>query len=204
MTTIDACLFDMGNVLVFFSHDRMCQNVADLCNISVEHVQKILLKDGLQWKIERGEITEDEFHQAIQLKCDTTIDKTELLQAVADIFWLNDSIVPLIDELKHLGIRLVLLSNTSVTHLNFIRKNFDILDRFDDFATSYEAGALKPDQAIYELALKKAGCPAANCFYTDDIEEYVLKARTLGINAEVYSTTQTIRSSLKALGMIDR
>ena len=201
MVSIKTCLFDMGNVLVGFSHDKLCQNVAHVCSADIDQVRKTLMDDGLLWELERGEVSEDLFHDTFSRNIGCRVSRAELLHAIADIFWLNESIVPLVDELKRLGMRLVLLSNTSVTHFNFIRERFDILDRFDDFATSYEAGALKPDPAIYQMALDKAGCPPGNCFYTDDIEQYVIQARAFGINAEVYTSTSDLRSCLTALGV---
>ena len=167
---IKACLFDMGNVLVYFSHQKMCQNVAAACNIPEADATHLLLESGLQWQLERGEITEAEFHAGFEKSVGRSVNFEALKHAAADIFWLNDSIVPLIDELKQRGIRLVLLSNTSITHLRFIQANFDILNRFDALTTSCQVGALKPDGAIYRDALDKAMCSPEHCFYTDDIE----------------------------------
>ena len=116
----------------------------------------------------------------------------------------SDGLADLIHDLAllhALGLRLVLLSNTSITHLRFIQKNFNILSRFDAFTTSCEVGVQKPGSAIYEDALTKANCGPENCFYTDDIEDYVLRARTFGIHAEVYTQTAGTRKSLRDLGV---
>lgn len=191
----------MGNVLVHFSHQKMCENVAAVCEADLEDVRSLLLGSGLQWKLERGEISEEEFHADFEQTLDRAVNFEQLKQAAADIFWLNESIVPLIDELKQQGMRLVLLSNTSITHLRFIQNNFDILSRFDALTTSFEAGALKPDASIYQDALNKAQAEPHHCFYTDDIEDYVLAARSHGINAEVYTDTPTTRQALQKLGV---
>lgn len=198
---IKTCFFDMGNVLVHFCHRRMCRNVADLCGISTERATELLLGSGLQWQLERGEITEQEFHAGFEQATGNRFTIDDLRHAAADIFDLNESIVPLLDELKSSGIRLVLLSNTSVTHLNFIHRNFDVLQRFDALMTSFEARALKPDAAIYKAALRLANASPSECFYTDDIEAYVVQARTFGIHAEVYTDTAATRSALANLGV---
>lgn len=198
---IKTCFFDMGNVLVYFSHQLMCENVAQVCDCSAEQAKDLLMASGLQNDIECGRITEAEFHAAFERHFDRAIDFEDLKLAAADIFRLNDSIVPLLDELKARGMRLVLLSNTSITHLEFIQSRFDVLSRFDAFTTSYEAGAQKPDDPIYLDALAKAGCQPAECFYTDDIEAYILKARSFGIHAEIYTETTNTRSALRKLGV---
>lgn len=198
---IKSCLFDMGNVLVHFCHQTMCRNVADVCGLTEQQVTELLLSGGLQWQLERGEISEVDFHARFEDIIGRTVCIDSLRHAAANIFQLNESIVPLLDELKSLQIRLVLLSNTSITHMNFIRRNFDVLDRFDAFTTSYETGSLKPDPVIYQAAVRNAGCDAAECFYTDDIEAYVRQAESMGIHADVYTDTDSTRTALRRLGV---
>ena len=53
----------MGNVLVYFSHEKMCRNIAHLCEWTETRTKSFLLDEGRQWKLERGEITEEEFHE---------------------------------------------------------------------------------------------------------------------------------------------
>lgn len=198
---IETCFFDMGNVLVYFSHDIMYRNVAALCGVSAERARELLALKGLNEQLERGAVTEEQFHAEVESALGRQIDIDDLRIAVADIFHLNESIVPLLQELKSLGIRLVLLSNTSITHLRFIKQQFDVLSWFDDMTTSCESKALKPETAIYNDALARANCPPEHCFYTDDIEDYVVKARQFGINAEVYSETTHTRAALRNLGV---
>lgn len=198
---IQTCFFDMGNVLVHFSHEKMCENMATLTGLDKQIIAETLLGSGLQTQLECGKITEEEFHSKFESTLSLTVNFEALKHAAADIFWLNDSIVPLVGQLKDSGMRLVLLSNTSITHLRFIQERHEILNQFDALTTSFEAGALKPDAAIYEDALSKANCKPEECFYTDDIEEYVVKARTFGINAEVYTETSRTRLALADLGV---
>jgi FMN phosphatase YigB (HAD superfamily) len=95
-----------------------------------------------------------------------------------------------------------LLSNTSITHLRFIERTWPILSLMHDRVTSYEAGALKPEDRIYEVALSKAQCEPHECFYTDDIEAYVLKAATFGIHSRVFTTTEKLQTDLRELGVL--
>lgn len=199
---IKTCFFDMGNVLVHFSHAKMCQNIATLCGWSEPETKKFLIDEGRQWKLERGEITEEQFHDEFCEATGKPLDIDKMRHAAADIFWLNESIVPVLHRLKDAGMRLVLLSNTSVTHLNFIERNFSVLDLMDDRVTSFEAGAIKPEDRIYEVALAMANCDPHECFYTDDIEAYIRKAETFGIQARLYTTTESLLTSLQELSIL--
>lgn len=189
-------LFDMGNVLVHFSHEQMCRQLGDLCHRSADEIENLLFRTGLQVQLERGVISEGEFQFQFEEAVGQRIDLDELLHAASDIFELNAPILPVLDELKRRGHRLVLLSNTSITHFEFIQRRFDVLNRFDDFVTSFEVGAVKPEPAIYETALKTIGCPPHECFYTDDIDEYVEEARKYGIQAEVFTGVTELLAQL--------
>src|SRR5690606_14878171 len=122
-----------------------------------------------------------DFHRAFQQAVQQTIPLEKLRHAASDIFTLNEPIVPVLDALKARGIRLVLLSNTSAFHFEFIQRRWDVLQRFDDFVVSYKVGAIKPEPAIFEAALRAIHCRPHECFYTDDIPAYIEMARRFGL-----------------------
>ena len=191
-------LFDMGNVLAFFSHDRMCEQMGALCGRTREEIQALLIDSGKQWEFERGQLSAEEFHQWFEEAAGQSVSYPDLVRAGSDIFELNASIVPVLDTLKDRGHRLVLLSNTCISHFEFIWNEYEVLQRFDDFATSYKAGAIKPERPIFDLALSKIQCAPEEAFYTDDIADYVNVARGMGIQAEVFTDTPTLIQHLAA------
>lgn len=196
-------LFDMGNVLVHFCHQRMCRQIAELAGADESEVRDLLMRGSLQWDFERGLLTEEEFFLELQerLGFPEGVTQEELARAGSDIFTLNVSLVPVLDELKGRGHRLVLLSNTSKSHFDFVRREFDVLSRFDDFALSFEAGAMKPERRIFEAAAAKVGCAPEECFYTDDIAAYVEAGRSHGFQAEQFTTTDAFVEQLARRGM---
>lgn len=194
---IQTCFFDMGNVLVHFSHDRMVSNLAELCQQSPAHIKSFLMDEGRQWAMERGEVSEEQFQQELSEFCGRPLQLSAVQHALADIFWLNDSIVPVLHRLKSAGKKLVLLSNTSITHLRFIEQNFSVLSLMDERVTSFQVGAMKPDPRIFHAALQTAACPPESCFYTDDIEAYIQQAQSMGIQAHLYRTTEQLVVALQ-------
>ncbi|MCA9005815.1 MAG: HAD family phosphatase [Planctomycetaceae bacterium] len=186
----------MGNVLAFFSHDKMCEQMGGLCDRSRTEIQNLLIESGVQWEYERGKLSPAEFHSWFEQAVEKNVDFNELLTAGSDIFELNTTIIPVLDSLKSQGYRLVLLSNTCVSHFEFIWNEYEVLQRFDDFVTSYTAGAIKPERAIFECALEKIQCAPEEAFYTDDIPEYISLARQLGLQAEVFTDTESLIQQL--------
>jgi len=201
MNGIRTFLFDMGNVLVHFSHERMCAQMGALCGRSGPEIRGLLFDTGLQGDFERGHVSESTFHRRLEAAVGRPVDFEALRLAGSDIFQLNSSIVGVLDALRGRGHRLVMLSNTSVSHYEFVRERFDLLDRFDDFVLSFRVGALKPDAAIFSAALEAIHCDPAECFYTDDIPVYVEAGRNFGLQAEVFTDTAALLEQLRARGI---
>lgn len=194
-------LFDMGNVLVFFCHDRMCSQLGALCGRTGGEMRRLLLDSHLQWEFERGQLSEAEFCNALSERVGQPLNIEDVRRAGSDIFEPHDEMLPILAGLRDAGIRLVLMSNTSISHLEWVRAQYTFLDYFDDLVLSYEAGAIKPEPAIYEVALSKIECPPEQCFYTDDIAKYVEAGREHGLQAEVFRDAATLRQHLGDLGV---
>lgn len=192
----------MGNVLVHFSHDLMCRNLAHVSGLPEDEIRRFLFDHQWQWFMERGERTEADFCSELSRRAGRALSHDSVCHAAADIFQLNAPIVPLLQQLRDAGLRLVLLSNTSITHIEFIERNFPVLSYMHERVTSFSVGAMKPDPRIFHAALETAGCPPEECFYTDDIETYTAHARTLGIHAHTFTTVENLQQALQILKVI--
>ena len=195
---IKTVLFDMGNVLIKFSHERMCRQIGDLCRRTDAEIRHLLFNSELQWNFERGFLSEAAFHAEVERLVEHPLELAHLVHAGSDIFEPNSAIEPIVAELKRRGYRLAVLSNTSISHFEFVRPRYDVLGLFDAYVLSYEVGALKPEPAIYEAALRAIKCAPDECFYTDDIPAYIEAARTYGLQAEVFTDAEALRGHLRA------
>lgn len=196
---IKTLLCDMGNVLVFFCHERMCRQIGEVCGRSAAEIRECLIDSSLQWEFERGFISEEALHARLEEILNCRLPFPDLIRAVSDIFELNDSMVPVLTALKQREVRLVLLSNTCISHLNFVRSRWDLLNLFDHLVLSYEVGAIKPEDDIYRAALREIRCRPEECLYIDDIAAYVEKGRTFRLRGEVFTTTEKLLQALSAL-----
>ena len=194
-------VFDMGNVLVRFSHARMCEQIGRLCDSTGGEVAVVLFESGLQWDFERGRCDEEEFRRRFEAAIGRAVPPGDLRHAAADIFEPVEGMREVVYGLKASGLRLVLLSNTSVTHYEFIRSRWDLLDPFDELVMSYRVGAIKPEPAIYAAALAAVRCRPEEAFYTDDIPAYIEAGRSHGLDAEVFTTAKRLREHLAARGV---
>lgn len=198
---IKVIIFDLGNVLLDFSHEKMIVQIAEVLNVPAATVRNKLMNEQLHSQYEQGEVTTDQFLEALNTLSATKSERHMLLNAMSDIFAENKEIVPIIKALQRQGKKLLLLSNTSEAHYHFIERKFPITKLFDHIVLSYEVKSAKPKPEIFRHALERAGYLPREVFYVDDVLEHVEAARLLGIDAELYQSVDDLRRKL-ALRMI--
>ena len=106
-------------------------------------------------------------------------------------FFAGDTLdTALVDEICALKTRYTtaILSNYSPILREKVERIWQIADAFDHVVISSEEGVMKPDPAIYQIALEKVGCRPEEAVFLDDFIENVEGARKLGMHAVWFKT----------------
>ncbi|MEI7812169.1 MAG: HAD family phosphatase [Ignavibacteria bacterium] len=195
-------VFDLGNVLLPFDYKFMTDKL-DLVKPGLGSSFREYYKNNytIHRSFERGDIKEDEFIKLMLGCCEQLIDKPAFCQYYSEIFTENKNVIALLPELKK-KYKLVILSNTNNIHFEFGYKHKDFLKNFDKLILSYEAGALKPEPAIYKAVENYTGLPPAEHIFIDDIEEYAEGARAMGWDAIQFKSFEQLAGDLKILGIL--
>lgn len=193
--------FDLGNVLLFFSHRKMFQQLSELTQIPPDLLQEQFLKRGVFNDYESGRIPTEEVFRILQTHSSRSFSLLEAMRAASDIFTPNQELWKLVEKLKKRNTRLILLSNTNECHFNFAYSHYPILKLFDAYILSYQVGACKPDPAIFQRALQEA---RGDAFYTDDVPAYVKAARAEGLDAELYIDPLLLKEQLEGRGFLQQ
>ena len=193
---IRCAFFDIGNVLLLFSHERMCRQLASVYGCSVSRMRSALFSSGLADEYDLGRVSTVEVFERLGDAVGGTADLGEARTAAAEIFEPNESVVPIVDELQRRSVKLILLSNTCEVHSSYCLERFRILSRFDDRVLSWEVGFRKPEEGIFRVALERAGCAAEECLFVDDIQEYVDGAARLGIRSRLFRGAADLEQAL--------
>lgn len=199
---IRALIFDLGRVIVPFDFSRGYARMAECCPLAPEQIRERLKSDGLVHAFESGRMDRYEFHRRVAQLLESSVPYDEFCEIWFSVF-LPETLVPeRLVEALHQRYRLVLLSNTNPIHFEMIRERYPILRHFDAFVLSYEAGAMKPEPRIYAAAVEAARCAPGECFFTDDIPQYVEAARQAGIDAVVFEGAEALERELRARGIV--
>jgi glucose-1-phosphatase len=194
-------IFDLGKVIVPFDFERGYQAMAERSGLDATDVRKRIAATQCVLPYETGQLETAEFVRTINraLGQNFTVDE---FQELWSIIFLPETLLPeeLFVTLKE-RYRLVLLSNTNDLHFNFIQKRYRLLRHLDEYVLSYKAKAAKPDHRIYQAAIRAAQCRPEECFFTDDIPEYVAGAQAAGIKAVQFQGYEPLLVSLREHGV---
>lgn len=201
---LETLIFDLGRTIVPFHPERGLAEWSRLSGLAPEEAKRRMQATGLPVKYERGEVPTAEFVAGIGAALGIAPEREEFAMAWSAIF-APEILIPE-EWIAEWGerYRLVLLSNTNDLHFEFIRERYPVLRHFDEYVLSYRVGALKPEPAIYEAAIAAAGCAPEQCFFADDVEEFVVGARGHGIDAVQFQDAAQVRAELEQRGALLR
>jgi HAD superfamily hydrolase (TIGR01509 family) len=129
------------------------------------------------------------FARAVELHRPSDSGLIEALYAVMPRQWVPfTDAVPALRALRARGVRLVLLSNIGVDIRPQLART-GLAELLDDVVLSYEVGMVKPDPAIFGLALERLGRPASQALMVGDSAHADVGGAALGIRTLILPRT---------------
>lgn len=197
---IEALVFDLGKVIVDFSVEKACLQVADVAGIKPDDVKSWLFDDGLEYRFEAGEFSFSDLHKKFETHFKKTVHADHLRLAAANIFSPIQSTIDILQKLRDIYAKtlpFVLLSNTNEIHWHHIEQTWSISQFFDHLVLSFEVKSLKPEPKIYEHVLTKISCPPSGIFFVDDVKQNIEGAKAVGLDAVIYEGEHKLRQDLR-------
>lgn len=193
---INTFIFDIGNVVLYFNHEKMIQQLSLKLQVSFSKVKTRLFDEEILKLFELGQFSEEHLFEELLQLSSVKPPKSELLASWNEIFQENQSLTPILNSLKRQRKKLLLLSNISESHFNYISNKYPHLKIFDAAILSYKVHHAKPASEIFQKVLAIADCAPQECFYTDDIIGHVEAARLLNIDAELFESAEQLTQQL--------
>jgi 2-haloacid dehalogenase len=107
----------------------------------------------------------------------------------------------LVAELADTGVQLFVISNFGNEFWEGFRATQPLFDAFSGFIISGKDRLMKPDPAIYRLALDRFGLAATGTVFIDDVAANVAGAESVGIAAHQFTDAATCRAWLTGQGV---
>jgi putative hydrolase of the HAD superfamily len=199
--SIDAVIFDFGNVLGFFSHQKAIRQLLAYAPPGASAEAMLAFALEIEHRFELGELSGREVVAMLRAKFGLKGGDAELSHALADMFTPNPPVCELVPRLQG-RYRLGLLSNTNEVHYALFRRQFAaVLDRFDHLIVSHEARLRKPDPALFLYTQARFGLPAERMVFIDDLPANVEAARRCGWQGVVYTSPEALVAHLEEMGV---
>lgn len=185
-------VFDLGNVILPFEHHQIADKlyetslIKDRC--SPGDIFRFLFdhEKGFINDYETGRISTTEFFKKLKQKYKLELEPEEFKDIWNDIFDEDQAVSQIILYLKNKGYPIFLLSNTNELHFSYIMEKYPIIHHFDQWILSFEVGAKKPHEKIFDMIFEKRSIERHEVLYIDDVPEYVRAAAGYGIPGIVF------------------
>lgn len=175
----------LKNKIESISHKNYIMNNDKMFNIF-----KIIKSKGYNCKTYENEVAFYKEYYKELLRVEGLTDENIIDKYGLELFnmmWLKDRVLFdevkfVLKELKQLNLKIGIISDTTPS-LQKTLETLNIGNYIDCYTSSTEAGVMKPDPKIYNLALSKLNLKANECIYVDDYDEEVKGAEKLGFKA---------------------
>lgn len=197
--SFDVLLFDLGGVLVDFTGFEQLSRILGGMPAATAIRNRWIESDAVS-HFERGEISSGDFAKLFVAEWQLSLSPDDFLHQFSE--W-SRGLYPGADRLlRHLQQthRLACLSNCNQVHASSQRQWLDGL--VEHFFFSHEMGAVKPDPAAFDQAIRRLAVPPRRIAYFDDTEVNVEAAAAAGMSAYQVTGLSELTGALQQLGVI--
>ncbi len=200
---VDAIIFDVGNVLYQWDIRHLYAQLIDDPSDLDDFVTNIVTPE---WHFQH-----DAGRPLAEMVDELTARFPEHATLIAQYVprWLETipgpvpGMIDLAERLALLGYPLFGITNFGVEFWDMFRPTAPIFDLFRDIVVSGAEKLVKPDPAIYHLAIARFGIDPARTLFIDDREDNVASAIACGLQGHVFRNIATLEAELATLGVTE-
>ncbi|WP_372603453.1 HAD family hydrolase [Actibacterium sp.] len=201
--TIQAVIFDIGNVLIEWQPERYYDRI-----IGPDRRRDMFATvdlHGMNDAVDRG----GDFTQVIYDTADAYPEWRAEIRMWRDN-WL-DLATPVIEHSVHLmralqarGVPVFSLTNFGRGTYEFARPHFPFLNEFDRDYISGHLGVIKPEPQIYQMVEQDCGLAPGHLLFADDRADNIAAAQARGWQVHLFDGPRGWAERLVAEGLLDR
>lgn len=192
-------IFDIGRVLIGFEWNDYVYSLFD--RETADRVTAAMWGTGYWKELDIALLTDDEildlFYGAAP---DLKVEIREAFDRVGECVRRRDWAIPVIEDLKAKGYRVLYLSNFSEHVMGSNPEALDFIPHMDGGVFSCDINVIKPASGIYRNLIEKYDLVPEECIFIDDHSDNVAAARMYGMKAIRFDNREQFEADLdKAL-----
>ncbi|MBT8410486.1 MAG: HAD family phosphatase [Octadecabacter sp.] len=199
--TIQAVVFDIGNVLIEWQPERYYDRV-------IGPEKRAAFFDaidlhGMNDRVDRGENFTDVIEEVAAANPDWSAEVMMWHDHWVDMATppINHS-VRLLRALLRVDVPVFALSNFGIEPFELGLREYPFLEEFDKRYISGHMGVAKPDAAIYQMVEVDCGVPPAQLLFVDDRQDNIDAAAVRGWQTHLFETPEGWAARLVAQGLL--
>ena len=188
-------IFDIGRVLIEFEWNDYIHRLFD--DETAEKVTAAMWGTGYWKELDRAVLTEEEIvAKFFEAGPDVRDEILEAFNRVGECVRRRDWAIPVIDDLKARGYRVLYLSNFSEHVMSSNREALDFVPHMDGGIFSCDVKVIKPGADIYLKLLEKYDLKPEECIFIDDHYDNIAMAKKCGMKGIVFSSREQFEADL--------
>ena len=198
---IKAVIFDVGGVLIRTVDRRGRNELEARLGLAQGESEQIVFNSEPGQKAQRGEITTAQLWEWVEGYLG--LDAAALRDFQRD-FWAGDQMdTELVNWIRGLRPRYqtAIISNALDNLTHVVTDLYPMADAFDVIVGSAYEKVMKPNRAIYEIALQRLGCQPDEAIFIDDFYHNIEGARAVGMAGLVYRAGMDVPKALAEWGV---
>ena len=188
-------IFDIGRVLIGFEWKDYVNSLFD--EETAERVTAAMWGTGYWKELDRAVLTDDEIVERFySAGPDVKEEIWEAFSRVGECVKRRDWAIPVIDDLKARGYRVLYLSNFSEHVMSSNREALDFVPHMDGGIFSCDVNVIKPAADIYLKLIEKYDLKPEECIFIDDHKDNIAMARKCGMKGIVFRDRDQFEADL--------
>ena len=192
-------IFDMDDVLYDYDWRVRMAGMTDLTGHSLDELRRRWWHENGEWAAEAGEFADaDEYLAAFcsAMGCDVSESDWVRIRAGAMTPW--PASLAAVRRASELGTVTLLTNNGPMAHRHIRTLAPDLEELFGEHLfTSSHYGARKPNPVVFERVLAAYDTDPTNAFFADDMQINVDGARSIGVTAYHFGTSEGMLAAIE-------
>jgi 2-haloacid dehalogenase len=203
MTTPEAVIFDIGNVLIEWQPERFYDRV-----IGEDRRRRLFAEVDLHTMNDKVDLGHP-FTETIYATAEAYPEWRAEIRMWHD-HWLElaspviDHSLRLMQALQGKGVPVYCLTNFGIGSFEFASGHYAFLKDFDRHYVSGHMGVIKPDPRIYQMVEEDCGIPPDRLIFADDRADNIAQAEARGWRGHLFDGPQGWADRLVAEGLLSR
>ena len=195
-------MFDLGGVLIDWNPRYLYRELIDDEAVMEDFLDRVC---NQAWSVQQdaGRSTAEATAVLVQ----EFPEHSDLIEAYYGEFhrmWRGpiEGSVTIAADVKASGVPLVGLTNWSADTFTLAERHFDFLQWFDDIVVSGREGVIKPDPAIFHLAVERFDVEPQSTVFVDDSRPNVEAAAALGFQTHHFKEPVGLRRAFETMSLL--